>query len=188
MPRRKQELGHAPADGRRARIAEKPLRRGIEVDDAVAVVDGDDGIDGSVEDGALARLAVGESALGAPPRGDVLADAAISGELARLVEDRLAAERDPGRAAAGGDALHLEVLERLVALELRAVPGPVLLAQVRRRLLPASAAEIGARIEAGLLLEVRRHERDPESCVLLPVPVRRELEKAAEALFAFAQR
>src|SRR6185295_11084250 len=56
--------------------------------------------------------------------GDVAADAAVADEASGGVEHRLAGERQPDRGAVGAGALHLEVVERLVALELRAVPRP----------------------------------------------------------------
>src|SRR5439155_2068678 len=76
-------------------------------------------------------------------RGDVRADAAVAGEAAARVEDRLAAHRDPARAAGRVLALHLEIAERLVALELRAVARPVLVSEIERRLVPALAPDVG---------------------------------------------
>src|SRR5258706_16443051 len=54
--------------------------------------------------------------LGALALGDVAADAAIAAEAPRLVEHRLARERQPDAAAVLRETLHLEIVERLVAL------------------------------------------------------------------------
>src|SRR3954469_9712769 len=78
-------------------------------------------------------------------------------------------------------------MERLMALELRAVALPVFFGEVQRRLVPALAAEIRLRIEAGALAHAAGHEREAESGVLLPKPVGGHLREAAEALLALAQ-
>ena len=118
--------------------------------------------------------------------GDVAADSAVAFERAGGVEHRLAAKRDPDRAGVGPRPLHLEVVKRLVALELGAVPRPVLFGQVERRLVPALAAKVGSGVKAGVL--DRRHEGEAELLILLPVPVRGKRGQAAETLLAFAHR
>src|SRR4051812_8962660 len=75
-----------------------------------------------------------------------------------------------------------------MVLELRAVPLPVLVGQVQRRLVPPLAPEIRLRIEAGALAHAARHEREAEAGVLLPIPIGGHLRQAAEALLALAQR
>src|SRR5207244_4339193 len=60
---------------------------------------------------------------------DVAADAAIALEDAFLVEQRLAAQRYPDDAPILGGVLHLEIAERLVPFELRAVALPVGIAE-----------------------------------------------------------
>ena len=117
---------------------------------------------------------------------DVLADPAIAGETAGVVEHRLAAEREPDPAAAFTQALHLEIPERLVALELRAMLCPVGLGQVERGLVPALAAEVSFGIEPGLFPQRPRHEGEAELAVLFPIPVARELVQAAQARLALA--
>src|SRR3954447_1194958 len=126
--------------------------------------------------------------LGALAGGDVGADAAVAAKMARVVVDRLAGYRDPARAARGIGTLHLEVAERLVALEHGAVARPVFGGYVERRLVPALAAEVGRGLEAGALAHAARHEGEAEALVLLPVPVGRKLRQAAEARLALAQR
>ena len=135
-------------------------------------------------DGVLEAQAL----LGALVLGNVAADAAVALEVSLGVEDRLAADREPAAAAAWRRPLHLEVAEWLVALEARAVRGPVGFAQVRRRLVPAPATEISRGVEPGAMGEERRHEGEPELGVLLPVPVGRKLRQFAETLFAAAER
>ena len=135
-------------------------------------------------DGVLEAQAL----LGALVLGNVAADAAVALEVPLGVEDRLAADREPAAAAARRRALHLEVAERLVALEARTMRGPVGFAQVRRRLVPAPATEISRGVEPGAMGEERRHEGQPELGVLLPVPVGRKLRQLAETLFAAAER
>src|SRR3989454_7773319 len=112
---------------------------------------------------------------------DVAAHAAIALEAAAAVEHRLAAQRQPDAVPVARSALHLEIAERLVALELGAVPLPVSLGKVERRPVPALAAEVGARIPTGPFVDVARHEGEPELGVLLPVPVRGKPGQAAEA-------
>ena len=75
-----------------------------------------------------------------------------------------------------------------MALELRAVLRPVAVAQIQRRLVPASAAEIDGSIKPGLLAEPLRHEREAELGVLLPVPVGGKIGELAKALLAAAER
>src|SRR5438270_4596215 len=75
-----------------------------------------------------------------------------------------------------------------MALELRAVALPVFFREVQRGLVPALAAEIRLRIEAGALPHAARHEREAEAGVLLPIPVGGHLRQAAEALLALAER
>src|SRR5258705_360440 len=116
------------------------------------------------------------------------ADAGVAGEGAVVVEDRLAGEPYPARLAAGHRALHLEVAERLVALEQRAVLGPVLLGEVERRTVPALAAEVRGSFQAGALAHLARHGGEAELRVLLPVPVRGEIGQAAKARLALALR
>ena len=71
-------------------------------------------------------------------------------------------------------------------LELGAVPVPVGLGKVERRLVPALAAEIRIGLQARHV-DVR-HERQPEPIVLLPVPVGGQCSQAAKARLALAQR
>src|SRR5258707_9818447 len=116
--------------------------------------------------------------------GDVAANAAIALESFFGVEDRLAADRQPAAAAARRRALHLEIAERLVTPELRAMRGPVGLAQGPARLVPAPGAERNPGGEPRSGGRLRRHEGEPELDVLLPVPVGGKLGEAAEALLA----
>ena len=134
------------------------------------------------------RVLEAQALLGALVVGDVAADAAVAAEAAFGVEHRLAADRKPAAAAVGRRTLHLEIAERLVALELRAMPLPVGLGQVERRLVPAAPAEIDGSVEAGLLGEPFRHEGEAKLGVLLPVPVGRELGEFPKALLAAAKR
>ena len=143
---------------------------------------------GELDQAAKARFALAQRLLGALLVGDVAADAAIALEAALGIEHRLAADRKPARAAFGRGPLHLEVAERLMTLEARAVVGPIGRREIERRLVPATPAEIRRRREAGLVLQQRRHEGQPELGILLPIPVGGELGQLAKALLALLQR
>ena len=115
-------------------------------------------------------------------------DADVASEPAGVFEDRLAAERQPDHPAVVREALDLEIPEGLVAFELGAVPVPVRLRKVERRLVPTPGSKIGCQIYAGLLVLPARHESEAELGVLLPVPVARKLAEPAEAELARATR
>src|SRR5439155_688308 len=133
-------------------------------------------------------------------RGDVRADAAVAGEAAARVEDRLAAHRDPARAAGRVLALHLELAERLLAralldshvVDLAVVELLALLVDDveilgMRDLPPGHADQLVLRIAEDLAqaavdadeLAVEADVRDPRAG---------ELEGAPVALLALAQR
>jgi hypothetical protein len=84
-------------------------------------------------------------------RRDVAPDPEIAAERADLIEQRLCAQRQPHRATIVGEALDFEVLERLVALELPAVPVPVGLRQILRRLVPSIRAQVCREVDAALI-------------------------------------
>src|SRR5258708_30296512 len=88
-----------------------------------------------------------------------------------FVEHRFTAQRQPHRSPIRTGALDFEIEERFVPLQLGAVPLPVGLGEIQRRLLPALAADVKRRIDAGTLKEAARHRSDPELLVLFPVPV-----------------
>src|SRR5437879_6515926 len=62
--------------------------------------------------------------------------------ISACIEDRLAAERQPDRAAVVGGHLELEIPERFAPLELAAVPVPILRSEVQRPLIAALVTEI----------------------------------------------
>src|SRR5260221_8570849 len=92
---------------------------------------------------AVDRVLEAQALLGALVIRDVAADAAVAAEASLGIEHRLAADREPAAAFSGSRALHLEIAERLVALELRTVARPVALPQIQPRLVPAPPAEGG---------------------------------------------
>jgi len=108
--------------------------------------------------------------------GDVAPDAAVALEAAALVEARLAAERQPYDAAVLGRVLQLEIAERLVPLELGAVALPVAFAEIQRGLIPVLAPDVGKRI-SGIVRTSARDHGEAEFRVLLPVPVREQLDE-----------
>src|SRR3954469_4275312 len=97
---------------------------------------------------------------------------------------RLSETRDGARRG----ALHLEIAERLVPLDLPSVARPIGFGEVERRLLPAPAPEVRRGVEAGGRAEERRHEGEAKIGVLLPVPVGGKLGQLAKALLAAAER
>src|SRR5438270_2698505 len=174
------------ADHRRAR---RTMLLGMRsAGDAMVAVGFPIEVRGELDQAAKARFALAQRLLGALLVRDVAADAAIALEAALGIEHRLATDRKPARAAFGRGPLHLEVAERLMTLEARAVVGPIGRREIERRLVPATPAEIRRWREAGLVLQQRRHEGQAEVGVLLPIPVRGELGELAKALLAFLQR
>ena len=121
------------------------------------------------------RVLEQEQLLGALLRGDIAPGAKVAAERAACIEDRLAAERQPDRAAVVGGHLELEIPERLAPLELAAVPVPILRGEVQRPLIAALVTEIGRQVERQIegcfLAGAARQVREPQLVVLLPVPV-----------------
>ncbi len=113
--------------------------------------------------------------LGALLRADVAADAAVALEDGDFVEHRLAAHRHPHDAAVFGRVLHLEVAERLVPGEQRAVALPIGVRQVERRLLPLLAADVRKGVRAVIAGPAARDDGEAKLGVLLPVPVGEQL-------------
>jgi hypothetical protein len=105
----------------------------------------------------------------------------------RRGEDRLAAHAHPARLAVAAHAGVLEIVERQVRLEHRAVRRPLLLGEARSLELPARLADEPLR---ALLEPAAEFARVDEAVVLvqLPVPVRADLGQPAIALLAVAQR
>src|SRR4029077_18683713 len=104
----------------------------------------------------------------------------VAAEPAVLVEQRLGAERQPQLAAAVRQALDLEVLERLVALDLGAVVVPVGLREGERGLVPAPSAEVQGEVDPRVLAEAARHVRETKLRVLDPEPVARKRAEPAQ--------
>src|SRR5258708_11016315 len=83
------------------------------------------------------RVLEQEQLLGALLRRDIAPGAKVAAECAVCVEDRLAAERQPDRAAVVGGHLKLEHPEWLAPLHLAPPPGPIPPPDVSRPLLSA---------------------------------------------------
>ena len=116
-------------------------------------------------------------------RGDVLGDAAVALEALLRVEHGLAARADVARIALRIDALVDEVGEGLSRLEQGPVRLPAsVVAEGHGAALPARGPEEFARVAPGLLEHRAADQGEAVVFVLLPVPLRRELEVAAEAL------
>jgi hypothetical protein len=118
---------------------------------------------------------------------DLAPDAEVAAECAAFVEQRLRAEREPHRAAVVGPALDLEVLERLVVLDLGAMPVPVRLREVQRRLVPALGAKVGGEVEARFA-EAARQKAQAQLAVLYPEPVARQRPEITERIEAGTAR
>src|SRR5437660_981757 len=103
--------------------------------------------------------------------GDVAPDAQVATEATGLVEQRLAAQRKPDPAAIVRQALDFEILERLMALDLRAMRIPVGLGEVQRRLVGARGAKIGREVDPQMLAEPAGQIRETQLPVLDPEPV-----------------
>jgi hypothetical protein len=136
--------------------------------------------------GHRARYAVLEQAqvLDAPLVRYVASNAEVAAEAAVLVTERLAAEREPHGAPVVGYAVDLEVLERLVALELRAVAVPIGALQVERRLVAALCAQIRRKVDAEPIAKPARKVGQPQLRVLHPEPVARKRAEPAQRIVA----
>src|SRR5262249_51047544 len=120
--------------------------------------------------------------------GDAATGPEVAAESAVLVEQRLRAEREPKLAAAVSKALDLEVLERLVALDLGAVAVPIGLRKVERGLVPAPCAEVQGEVDPRVLAEAARHVSQTKLRVLDPEPVARKRAEPAQRIVASARR
>jgi hypothetical protein len=161
------------------------VRRGVvHVDDLQGVgVDEEDRLGRGVE----RRAEAAQLLLGAPPRADVAAGAAIAAERAGLVEHGLTAHAHIEPVAAGQAHGVLEIPERFAPLERRAVRVPFGGCRVDAGDLPAPLAEQGARVDTDAREDARRGPGEAQLLVLLPVPVGGQVGEAPEARFALAQ-
>ncbi len=133
------------------------------------------------------ELGCAQFALGQHLLGHVLADAAVAGKGAVFIEDRLAADAHVHGFAVDVGPAHHEIVERLVARELRLVFSPLFVGHFGKRQLPALFADVLRGVEAGGLAHLARHFHEAELTVLFPVPVRRQVGQAAKARLALAQ-
>ena len=189
IDRRHDQLGQRLADRVGARVAEDAGGGVVELDDAAALVDGDDGIERGVEDGAHAGLAGAQVDLDVLAVGDVAQRADQAGGGAVLVDDE-AADHHPAlllRRRRAQARLELELAPPL-GDAMRQVFAPdhgVLRPQLARERLGRGE---GALRQAEDLVEPRREV----GAVLGQVPVPQAVVGAARrqgiALAAVAQR
>ena len=118
----------------------------------------------------------------------VAADAAVAGEGAGVVEHRLAADAQVTAHAVGAGEAVGEVAVRLARVDRRLIRGDRFGGRLEARVRHAAMAEQDLGREARDRLDAFRDVGEAEVGVLLPDPVRRQLEQARQASFAQAQR
>src|SRR6185503_14656332 len=90
--------------------------------------------------------------------------------------------------AIGSDIADLEVAERLVRLELRAMAHPLRLSRLLLATFPRAAPEVARRAEALHRGLAPHHLAQPEVGIEFPVPVGRQRGQRTEAGLALAKR
>jgi hypothetical protein len=158
------------------------------IDEAILLVQFPVPVGADLEELAVALFAVAQRLLDVIALGDVAGDASIPAERPVLGDDRLAAHgRGTQHAARGVAADHDEIAEGLLVGERADVLVPVAVLRLEADL-PAALADELPRLERRLVLDAIAKVREAELLVLLPVPIRRQFDHAAEALLALPQR
>jgi hypothetical protein len=143
---------------------------------------------GKPGEAAEARFAFAQRHLGGDPRGDVFRDTSVPGEGPARVENRPAVHADVGQLAIRRAATQQQVVERLARFQQAAMLVPGLADDFGARQLPSAKADVRLRRDPGAGVALPAGADETQLRILLPVPVRGQLGKRAEARLALAQR
>jgi hypothetical protein len=147
-----------------------------------------DAVGGRLEGRAEERYRGAQLLFGALVRGDVLPHAVVAPERAAVVEHRLAADRQVAHDAIRIQPRKFEFAERLVSIEHRAMRRPSGRVRSEMRNLPPGLADQVARGIDRLMPRSMDGLGHAVAGIRLPIEVGRELDQAAETLFAFPPR
>src|SRR5205809_3056712 len=165
----RQDIFRGHREKRLARVPELPANGFVHVDKAHRLaVDEKDHVVRHVHGSAKAQ----QRFLASLALGDVPAYPAVAAETHFGIEDRLAAYAGDLQLARAVEAVPLQVAERLVRLQQRAVRRPGGLGHVERGQFPAGLSDDRVRYGSEAPVEIVGNHGEAEVLVLLPIPVR----------------